>query len=451
MASDRASPPSAQAPAPHASSRHRPSRFDRPVPAAIPSGATFMAANKHHGSYEDDPLVPDDILEPEHRPDDITHGRDLGREELTALPQINPNGKISQTAPSLYPNRRARPVERDSDRERASEPGRPSSPLDGQTGSRTSSIHINSQLGADSEWYNPIHPSVMNSASSSAGRKRTPLPPQTARFRESAFKPKGPPPTGPLDQNGRQSYRPQHSPVQSTAALPSGPRDQHQSPDAIVSLNPPSGPRYSSQEQVRGENEFMAVGSSNQADDGDVVKGYERERRLSEGSYSQSRPPVEISMDVDIDRLSSPSSSRMETSTIIRSGHNDAPTRAVSGMYADREGLNGGDVPRGPRAMASKAPMGASNAYVAPSPPLSTSPTALFDMGYSGGRMRERSPPPHLVGNGNLQPNDRWREGDARHDGPSSRVDPPSARQTQGHPMERGGVITLNFNSLHFV
>jgi hypothetical protein len=85
---------------------------------------------------------------------------------------------------------------------------------------------------------------------------------------------------------------------------------------------------------------------------------------------------------------------------------NDMPIRANSGMYADREQrveINAGTdaAPRGPRAMTNRMQTSSSLPPFVPSP--STSPTTPFypqrlvgGQERTGGRLTQRSPPPHL-------------------------------------------------------
>lgn len=224
---------------------------------------------------------------------------------------------------------------------------------------------------------------------SDIGRKRTPLPPQSARF-QMEVRPKAAPFAG--DRAGPhqgQTHPPvTSSPTQPTAQLPLGPRDQQRPSNSNNVANLPSGPRYQPQAPVRGEADVQVAtsGPSGRGIDRDTRRS---DRRASETAYLQPSAQSENSMVVDIDSFPP----RIPHSPSGRHPNNDGHPQGSSGMYADREAAISGDAPpRGPRAMSSRGPPTSELHHTA-----STSPTTSFVYtGRGEGRNANGSPPSHL-------------------------------------------------------
>ncbi|RDB30457.1 hypothetical protein Hypma_007227 [Hypsizygus marmoreus] len=358
--------------------RKRQSRFDRPLstPAStapsLPTSSTSKPGTSgpaalHQAMLDDDPFVPDDIRSPPQEPQGEA---ELVRDELTqiSLPQqvSPPEDDIRPPPPSLYPNHRARPGDRDSDQDRTHSPSE-------QERSSPSSL--------------------------TSHRKREPLPPQSARFREISGRPT-PLPTDRGGPSQGQVRPPQLSPSQTTAQLPLGPRDAQRSAD---SNNLPLGPRYTGRGAAR---VYPAVPTGGSID----REGPGGDRRPSELIHPPPQSLVESAMDIDIPPSEITPSPRI-------SSFEEFP-QSGPGMYADRELIGAGDIlPRGPRAMSSKGPPRTA----------STSPVASFGFGLTTGGRVDRSPPPHLAGRAN--------EGGREYEDPRWKDD---RRVTGGFAMERG-------------
>lgn len=265
------------------------------------------------------------------------------------------------------------------------------------------------------------------------GRKRAPLPPQSARFREVATRPK---PVLPIiDQSSSQNHTTARlSPVQGTTSVPSGPRDQQQ---RSVNTSLPSGPRHQTPSQPHGE--IDGPRRERAPPSGPLNSNFDRDssrqrgdRRVSDTPYAQTQSlaPPDAAMDVDVDETPS-FSSRTAALPAMRDN-----TNRGSGMYADKEASSsGGGLPKGPRAMASK-PSASSSVGAALSPVASTSPTTPFSV---AGRIRDRSPPPHLG------VRDGYRDRDARQDTSSHWRDSQPARLVDPFPpMDRAQVRRLH-------
>jgi len=222
--------------------------------------------------------------------------------------------------------------------------------------------------------------------------KRTPLPPQSARFREASRRVVAPMPSPavqPLLAPKDGGMVPRATNADSN--LPSGPRNQPQiAPSRDTSHSdlrnnprlPPSGP---------------SAGST------------ARFRRNDPPLNANQQPPV------------SRDRSAMEIDSVppVRSPPlrvNDMPIRANSGMYADRElqrveiSTSTDTAPKGPRAMTNRMSV-TSSASFAQSPSLSPS-TPIYTQRHSGGQDRgtnralQRSPPPHVAINNGFQSRD---------------------------------------------
>ncbi|KAF7966031.1 hypothetical protein HWV62_40453 [Athelia sp. TMB] len=208
--------------------------------------------------------------------------------------------------------------------------------------------------------------------------KRTPLPPQSARFQQvfGSRKPDGiapqpvaPPPRAPDLPIPSRSYN-------FDTNLPSGPRRQPQTgPTHDISDNfgarpPPSGPL------------------TNRA-------------RRDDANYSSNEhmPRNDYRMDIDppVTHPVKPAPLRIAADTSIR---------ANSGMYADREQQrveqgNAADAPRGPKAMINNSRI----TNISTQPPFSSSPTSptgtFYPQHTSGGNLKfDRSPPRPVHGQG---------------------------------------------------
>ena len=240
-----------------------------------------------------------------------------------------------------------------------------------------------------------------------------------------------------------------HSPAQGIASLPLGPSDQQQQQrptnNNSSSNGVPSGPRLLPQSHLPRQQ------PARETNHPDFARGLrmppsgpssDADRRGDRrASVALALPANEMGMDIDIDILPP---SRIPSSS--KNTNNDMPIRAGSGMYADREAA---DLPKGPRAMASKVSATTSGSTIN----AASSPTTPFMYpGGTVGRIRERSPPPHMAGN-----NDGWGEYGGHRGGegvggtsvgvvkqdmaPGWRGQDQQGRENAGHhPMERGQV-----------
>lgn len=226
------------------------------------------------------------------------------------------------------------------------------------------------------------------SAFAFAGLKRTPLPPQSLRFREMAKRPS--------DKADVSPSFPKLPPI----VTRDGGMNQSRSTDVRNSL--PAGPRHllpvaPSREIIPRESRSSRLPPSGPSADSNG------NRRRNENSFSSNQAPLprdQNAMDLDVVQPFRPQPPTLKI--------NELPIRAHSGMYADRVESNNTDTaPKQPRAMTNRMPSAHQPAAVPPTSPTSHFPqrsTAVPD--YQGGRTRGRSPPPNMTRNHNEHPQD---------------------------------------------
>ncbi|TDL24457.1 hypothetical protein BD410DRAFT_785929 [Rickenella mellea] len=222
-------------------------------------------------------------------------------------------------------------------------------------------------------------------------RRRQPLPPQSARFKEMASD--LPPP--PLPPAGRRN-----SPV-----LPRGPRDGG-TDRRTTNTNPsiPSGPRQSMPTRPSLDIKPNDSGYSRRPLDGNSFGNRQDGRRQSDVGAAKSGRDTDRNVDDSMDIDTSPSSRYPP-----KARYGETSARNNEGMYTDREDLEERDpVPRGPRAMSSRSQpptpqntfpptqLSTSN-FLADTPPHGSKlPPIGPDQGWRG-KGRDRSPPPHMT------------------------------------------------------
>jgi hypothetical protein len=222
------------------------------------------------------------------------------------------------------------------------------------------------------------------------------LPPQSARFREMSRRTASKSEPTPFAPSGAQAPPAPQDGIMprvtnADSSLPLGPRNQPQV----------ATPRETSHPDLRTNARLPPSGPS--------AASTSRSRRHDAAFNAKQQPSTSrdrSAMNVDSVPPAKPPPIRI----------NDMPIRANSGMYADREqqrvdiSISTDAAPRGPRAM-NRMPTSSSTPSFAPSP--STSPTSLLHPQRLGGnqehtdnRLRQRSPPPHMVASSSFQPRD---------------------------------------------
>ncbi|CCL98037.1 uncharacterized protein FIBRA_00031 [Fibroporia radiculosa] len=233
-------------------------------------------------------------------------------------------------------------------------------------------------------------PPPVNQIDQSRSRKRPPLPPQSARFREVATRPDSFPPPSPGTDSGRESFT---EPL-SNSNVP--PRFADTPSDMSSSRRP--FPLYSTRDvEPHVPNRPAAVAARPGS-------------RFDHPPHGQARdyPPRadRDNMDVDPPSIRAPPSRPPE-----------GPARAGPAMYADRLGMDvQADLPpRGPRAMTNKT-----------NPPPSASPQTSPSSTYPNLRLGHFQEPPSTLSRGRMRPspsshtgNEGWTERRDRQDGPT--------------------------------
>lgn len=347
------------------------------------------ASESNSGRIEDDVYIPDDIVPRRDRERPRERARERGREPELTSSQVGGE-------PHQHEAKRRR-INDDNHRGTHSFPEQSFAPPERSISGSGS--------GASPSPAEPSQPRTSPTlgycslSHSLAVSKRAPLPPQSARFQESR-KPSG------RGADTRSSTQQPRSTNVVDSGVPSGPRHSQHQPDPREANQPPD---------ARGQRLPPSGPSAGPAGG----------RRRHDPGFNHA---ARNAMDVD----SAPNPPKPPPIKI-----NDVPIRANSGMYADRvENISGTTsstdaAPRGPRAMSNKnGPSHGTSPAISPT----TSMYTQRGQDYQGGRMRERSPPPHLAGNNGLLP----------REGPPSRS--PQVDLGQGRPGA-GRRATSNANS----